>query len=228
MGTSTTARMSEPDTVTQARQGHRGEAAQRAVLRSLNPYHGETTKTDAELTNDEGDAAIAMAPDRFATWRLLTFAQRATLLCCAAKSCSERLEDLVRFMAIEMAGSDPVVVLEDAERGSTVDWVVWGRVNSRGQSCIGSKRLIVYEAIIERIIDQFREQLAFLKLADSLDELSEISPICSAKAVQDLDDHINCSVNADARMALSGKRPIPEGVFIEPTLLSYIEKGIPA
>ena len=66
MATSTTTRPGESDSVSH-------EIAQRAVLRSVNPYNGETTKTYTEMTSDEVDAAIATAHDRFATWRRVPF-----------------------------------------------------------------------------------------------------------------------------------------------------------
>ena len=384
MATSTPTRSSGPDALAHAREDQRSETAQRAVLRSINPYNGETTKTYIEMTHDEVDAAIATAHDRFATWRRVPFAQRATLLRRAAKLCRERREDLARFMAIEMGkriaeghreielcakifeyyadrgeqllqpetiqspagdatllseplgvifgiqpwnypfyqvirfaapnlmvgnvvllkhassvqqcaaaaevlfqdagfpsgaytnlvtssglatrvidddrvrgvsftgsdaggasvaeragknvkktvlelgGSDPFVVLEDADLDSTVDWAVWGRMNNMGQSCVASKRFIVLEAISEQFIERFREKLAVLKMGDPLDELTGVAPVCSAKAAKDLEDQINLSVAAGAQIVIGGKRPDPDGAFVEPTILTNVKQGMPA
>ncbi len=385
MATSTkTTCLSGPETVTQARVDKRSETAQPTVLRSVNPYNGETTKTYTEMTNDEVDAAIATAHDRFGSWRRVPFTQRATLLRRAAELCRERLEDLARFMAIEMGkriaegrhevelcarifeyyadrgeqllqpetiqspagnatllseplgvifgiqpwnypfyqvirfaapnlmagnvvllkhassvqqcaeaaqelfqdagfpsgtytnlvassglatrvidddrvcgvsftgsdaggarvaeragknvkktvlelgGSDPFVVLEDADLDSAVDWAVWGRMNNMGQSCVASKRFIVLESISEQFIERFRKKLAVLKMGDPLDELTGVAPVCSAKAARDLEDQINRSVAAGAQVVIGGKRPDPEGAFIEPTILANVKKGMPA
>ena len=107
----------------------------------------------------------------------------------------------VKKTVLELGGSDPFVVLEDADLDSTVDWAVWGRMNNMGQSCVASKRFIVLEAISEQFIERFREKLAVLKMGDPLDELTGVAPLCSAMAAKDLEDQINRSVAAVLRLS---------------------------
>jgi succinate-semialdehyde dehydrogenase/glutarate-semialdehyde dehydrogenase len=141
---------------------------------------------------------------------------------------AERAGRNVKKTVLELGGSDPFVVLEDADLDSTVDWAVWGRMNNMGQSCVASKRFIVLETISEQFIERFREKLAVLKMGDPLDESTGVAPLCSAKAAKDLEDQINRSVAAGAQIVIGGKRPDPEGAFIEPTILMNVKRGMPA
>jgi acyl-CoA reductase-like NAD-dependent aldehyde dehydrogenase len=74
----------------------------RAVLRSVNPYSGQTLKTYNEMTPLEVDGAIRQAHERFTTWRRTSVPERAALLLRAAELCSEREEELARLMTLEM------------------------------------------------------------------------------------------------------------------------------
>jgi succinate-semialdehyde dehydrogenase/glutarate-semialdehyde dehydrogenase len=87
-----------------ARTSHAGrdKGAERAVLRSVNPYNGQTLHTVPEMTEEEIDSAISKACERFKTWRHVAFSLRATFLRRAAKLCRERGEELARLMSLEM------------------------------------------------------------------------------------------------------------------------------
>jgi succinate-semialdehyde dehydrogenase/glutarate-semialdehyde dehydrogenase len=65
-------------------------------------------------------------------------------------------------------------------------------------------------------------------MGDPLDGSTGVAPLCSAKAAKDLEDQINRSVAAGAQIVIGGKRPDPEGAFIEPTILTNVKKGMPA
>jgi succinate-semialdehyde dehydrogenase/glutarate-semialdehyde dehydrogenase len=94
MATSTTNRLSGLD--------ERDAAPERAVLRSVNPYNGQVLKSYPEMSPDEIEDALATAHGRFATWRRMPFAQRGEMLRRAAALCRERVEELARFMTLEM------------------------------------------------------------------------------------------------------------------------------
>jgi acyl-CoA reductase-like NAD-dependent aldehyde dehydrogenase len=78
------------------------ETGKRSLLRSVNPYDGQTLKTYPEMTPDEVDRGIAGAHERFRTWRRASIPERAALLLRAADLCLEREELLARLMTLEM------------------------------------------------------------------------------------------------------------------------------
>src|SRR5512132_3703653 len=78
------------------------ETEKRALLRSVNPYNGQTLKTFTEMTSEGVDRAIALAHQRFMTWRRTSIPERAALLLKAADLCVDREEELARLMTLEM------------------------------------------------------------------------------------------------------------------------------
>jgi succinate-semialdehyde dehydrogenase/glutarate-semialdehyde dehydrogenase len=88
---------------------------------------------------------------------------------------------------------------------------VFGRLNNMGQSCVASKRLLPLESASEEFIEKLRARLAILKMGDPLDETTEVAPLCTAQAAAQLEDQVNRSVAAGARLLLDGKRPDPKG-----------------
>jgi succinate-semialdehyde dehydrogenase/glutarate-semialdehyde dehydrogenase len=141
---------------------------------------------------------------------------------------AERAGKNVKKTILELGGSDPFVVLEDADMALTVDRAVFGRMNNMGQSCVASKRFIPLESVSEDFLEGFRAKLAALKMGDPLDASTGVAPLSSVQAAAQLEDQVNRSVAAGARVLLGGKRPDPEGAFFEPTILTDVKKGMPA
>ena len=79
-----------------------GTTAERATLRSVNPYNGQVLKTFTEMSSEEVSDAIAKAYDRFKSWRRVSFAERGAMLRRTAELCRQRRDDLARLMAIDM------------------------------------------------------------------------------------------------------------------------------
>ena len=356
----------------------------RAVLRSVNPYSGQTMNTIPEMTDAELDTAISTACERFKTWRYVTFSQRAVFLRRAAVLSRERVERLARLMSLEMGklitegrkeveicarifeyyadrgeqlmqpetlpsplgeaklvneplgvvygiepwnypcyqivrfaaaqlmagnvvvmkhsssvqmcaealdklfhdagfgfgaytnlaitvrtsdtvvdddrvqgvsftgsdasgarvaeragrnvkktilelgGSDPFVVLEDADMDLTVDRAVFGKMTNMGQSCVAAKRFILHQSIADEFVNRFRERLSNLKMGDPLDESTGVAPLSSVEAAAQLEDQVNRSVAGGTKVILGGKRPSPDSAFFEPTILTNVKKGTPA
>ena len=141
---------------------------------------------------------------------------------------AERAGMNVKKTILELGGSDPFIVLEDAEMELTVERAVFGRMNNMGQSCVASKRFILLESVSEEFIERFKKKLAALKMGDPMDESIGVAPLCSVQAAATLEDQVNRSVAAGAKVLLGGHRPDPNGAFFEPTILTDVKKGMPA
>jgi succinate-semialdehyde dehydrogenase/glutarate-semialdehyde dehydrogenase len=360
------------------------ETEKRAVLRSVNPYNGQTLKTYDEMTPKEVERAIGQAHERFTTWRRTSIPERAASLLRAADLCFEREEELARLMTLEMGkriaearkevklcasifeyyairareflqpqwlpsalpdgtllheplgvifgiepwnypgyqvvrmaapnlaagntvvmkhasnvqqcaealekifhdagfppgaytnlvissrlagqvidddrvqgvsftgsddsgakvaeragrnvkktilelgGSDPFIVLDDAEIKLAVDRAVLGKMTNMGQSCVAAKRFIVHEDVSGEFVDHFRAKLFELKMGDPLDEATGVAPLSSPRAAEILEDQVNRSVAGGAKVILGGKRANPGSAVFEPTILIDVKKGTPA
>jgi succinate-semialdehyde dehydrogenase/glutarate-semialdehyde dehydrogenase len=129
---------------------------------------------------------------------------------------------------MELGGSDAFIVLEDAELDKTVEWAVWGRMNNTGQCCVAAKRFIVVDQVADRFIAKFQAALEALTPGDPMDAKTTLGPLCSEAALLNLVDQVKRSVAAGARVLTGGDRLDRTGAFMQPSILTDIEKGTPA
>jgi succinate-semialdehyde dehydrogenase/glutarate-semialdehyde dehydrogenase len=129
---------------------------------------------------------------------------------------------------MELGGSDAFIVLEDAEIDKTVEWAVWGRMNNTGQCCVAAKRFIVVDQVADQFIAKFQAALGALTPGDPLEASTTLGPLCSEVALLNLLDQVKRSVAAGARLLMGGGRVNRAGAFMQPSILTDIDKGSPA
>jgi succinate-semialdehyde dehydrogenase/glutarate-semialdehyde dehydrogenase len=129
---------------------------------------------------------------------------------------------------MELGGSDPCIVLDDADLDDAVRGTLWGRIHNAGQSCVASKRIIVIDKLADRFLDKFKAAMSELKMGDPLDEATTLAPLSSKEAVEKLADQVQRAVAQGARIELGGKRVEGNGNFMQPTILTDIKPGNPA
>src|ERR1700682_4145330 len=138
---------------------------------------------------------------------------------------AERAGRYVKKTIMELGGSDPFVVLDDADMTLTIDRAVFGKMTNMGQSCVAAKRFILLQSVSDEFVDGFRERLAAPKKGEPLDEATGVAPLSSVEAAARLEDQVNRSVAGGARVILGGKRPSPGSAFFETTILTNFKYG---
>ena len=134
----------------------------------------------------------------------------------------------VKKSVLELGGSDPFIVMPSAKLDDAISTGVKSRMVNSGQSCIAAKRFIIAEAIYESYIAQFVEKMKKLKLGDPTEETTEVAPLSSENILRGVDDQVQKSVAAGAKILCGGKRAEGPGYFYEPTVLAEIPKNAPA
>jgi succinate-semialdehyde dehydrogenase/glutarate-semialdehyde dehydrogenase len=129
---------------------------------------------------------------------------------------------------LELGGSDPFVVLEDADLAQAVETAVMARLQNSGQSCIAAKRFVVVEAIVDRFVESLIEKLGSRRMGDPLVRETEIGPQARADLRASLHRQVEGSIARGARLRLGGKIPDGRGFFYPPTVLETVVKGMPA
>ncbi len=129
---------------------------------------------------------------------------------------------------LELGGSDPYVVLEDADLEHAVASCVTGRLINSGQSCIAAKRFIVVDAIREEFERRFVESMAQKKMGDPLEEDVDIGPQARDELRDELHDQVARSIELGARCALGGEIPAGPGAYYPATVLCDVRPGMPA
>jgi succinate-semialdehyde dehydrogenase/glutarate-semialdehyde dehydrogenase len=129
---------------------------------------------------------------------------------------------------IELGGSDPFIVMPSADFDAAVSTAVTARMINNGQSCIAAKRFIVHQQIYDRFVDQFVARISKVRVGDPMDEGTELGPLATSAIRDELDQQVQSSVKAGARLLTGGKRIARDGYFYEPTVLADIPPSAPA
>lgn len=129
---------------------------------------------------------------------------------------------------MELGGSDAFIVLEDADLDHTVAMAVLGRFANCGQTCIGAKRFIVVQSVLDKFLSRFVAEASKLKLGDPLDDAVTLGPLSSDAALQLILRQIKGATDNGAQIAIGGHRVGEVGAFLEPTILTNIAADNPA
>lgn len=134
----------------------------------------------------------------------------------------------IKKTVLELGGSDPFIVLEDADLNKAVVAAVSGRMQmNAGQSCIAAKRFIVQEAIAETFTEKLKTELDKLVVGDPTKSGTQVGPLANEQMVKDIETQVDASVKAGARVLTGGKRGEGPGCYYLPTILTEVTKGMP-
>lgn len=129
---------------------------------------------------------------------------------------------------LELGGSDPYLILEDADLPHAVEACLRGRLLNAGQSCIAAKRFIVAQEIYDPFIKLCLQKIQEVEFGDPFDESTNIGPLASISLRDQLHDQVTHSIKAGAKCEYGGYVPNRQGAFYPPTLLTDIKPGMPA
>lgn len=141
-----------------------------------------------------------------------------------AAAAGKRLKKTV----LELGGSDPYLVLEDADLSQTVKTCVTSRLLNSGQSCIAAKRFVVVDAVRRQFEEMLVDQMASKVMGDPLDESVEIGPQARFDLRTDLHRQVRESIDQGARCLLGGEIPPEKGAYYPCTVLTDVRPGMPA
>lgn len=127
---------------------------------------------------------------------------------------------------LELGGSDPFIVLEDADLSSCVLTSVTARMINQGQSCIAAKRFIVVEPLVKEFEKQQTEIMSTLKIGDPLNEDTQIGPMARMDLLEELNAQVQESIKMGARLLTGGRKVERPGAFYQPTVLTDVKKGM--
>jgi succinate-semialdehyde dehydrogenase / glutarate-semialdehyde dehydrogenase len=179
----------------------------------------EGVYTNLFLSNDQAGSLI---DDPRVKAIALTGSERA------GEALASRAGKNLKKSTMELGGSDAFVILEDADLDHTVAMAILGRFGNNGQTCIGAKRFIVVESMLDKFLPRFIGAAKELKLGDPLDESVTLGPLSSDAALQLILRQINEATSHGAKVLLGGRRAGNVGAFLEPTILTNITPDNPA
>lgn len=146
----------------------------------------------------------------------------------AGRAVAETAGKHLKKTVLELGGSDPFIVLDDADIEAAVETGVQARTQNGGQSCIAAKRFLVHEAVYDEYVDRLVDAFEDLTIGNPMDEGTDIGPQADADLMADLHEQVQASVDAGATLRTGGEPLDRDGAFYPPTVLSDVPSGCPA
>ncbi len=146
----------------------------------------------------------------------------------AGKAVAAKSGEMLKKTVLELGGSDPYVILEDADLDAAATLCATARLINSGQSCIAAKRFIVVEKVREAFEERFVAAMAAAKMGDPMEEDTMVGPQAREDLRDELHDQVVRSVQAGARCVLGGEVPEGPGAFYPATVLTDVRPGMPA
>ena len=146
----------------------------------------------------------------------------------AGRAVGEEAGRTLKKTVLELGGSDPYVILEDADLGSAADACVKARLINSGQSCIAAKRFIVVEAVYDRFRALFLEGMRSARVGDPMEESTLVGPMARLDLRDELHDQVVRTMDAGAALLMGGSVPDGDGAFYPPTVLEGVAPGMAA
>jgi len=146
----------------------------------------------------------------------------------AGSQVAERAGHEIKKTVLELGGSDPFIVLADADVAAAARTAADARLVNSGQSCIAAKRFIVVDAVADQFLPRFVEELRGRKMGDPLARDTQVGPQARVDLRDALHRQVEESIKRGAQRLLGGEVPAGDGAFYPPTLLAAVDKGMPA
>ncbi|HEX9252672.1 MAG TPA: NAD-dependent succinate-semialdehyde dehydrogenase [Ignavibacteriaceae bacterium] len=146
----------------------------------------------------------------------------------AGKSVASLAGSLIKKTVLELGGSDPYIILEDADLEKAAMSCVTSRLINAGQSCIAAKRFIVVESVYDEFEKLFLEIMSKKKMGDPLDIKNDLGPQASLSLRDELYEQVLRSVKQGAEIIFGGTIPEINGAYYPPTILKNVKPGIAA
>ncbi len=146
----------------------------------------------------------------------------------AGKSVAQLAGSVLKKCVLELGGSDPAVVLADADLDVAVENCVTGRLVNGGQSCIAAKRFIVVDEVRDEFERRLTRRLRKVTVGDPTNPDTKMGPMAREDLRDELHEQVTKSVRAGARLVMGGKVPDKPGAWYPVTLLCDVTSGMPA
>ncbi len=146
----------------------------------------------------------------------------------AGRKVAAKAGEMLKKTVLELGGSDPFVILEDAQLDGAAKVAAQARCINSGQSCIAAKRFIVVEKVYDQFLACFQDEMKTLMVGDPGEETTQVGPLARRDLVDELQQQVQSSVDRGARIALGGHPLNSPGFFYPPTILVDVKPGMPA
>ncbi|WP_254535404.1 NAD-dependent succinate-semialdehyde dehydrogenase [Halomarina litorea] len=142
----------------------------------------------------------------------------------AGRAVAETAGKELKPTVLELGGSDPFIVMDDADLETAAEVGTQARTLSSGQSCIAAKRFIVHDDVYDEFLDAFVAEMESLEIGDPTDEDTDIGPQAREDLMEDLHEQVQDTLDAGATLQTGGEPLDREGFFYPPTVVTDVPR----
>jgi acyl-CoA reductase-like NAD-dependent aldehyde dehydrogenase len=139
---------------------------------------------------------------------------------------AQRATSGLKKCVLELGGSDPFIVLDDADIDKSTSGAIKGRFLNCGQSCVASKRFIVSKKISNEFIESFVQKTEKLRVGDPLSDNTDIGPLSSIKSLDNIDSLVKDAISHGGELLTGGERIGSVGAFYRPTVIKNVNPNM--
>jgi succinate-semialdehyde dehydrogenase/glutarate-semialdehyde dehydrogenase len=133
----------------------------------------------------------------------------------------------IKRLTLELGGSDPMIVCDDADMELAVEGAAWGRFRNCGQSCTSVKRLFLFESIADEFVKRFTEKVRTIRVGNGLEKGTHMGPIHTEEQREKVESMVEDAESRGAKEIVKGGRPKEKGLergnFYTPTVLGGVD-----
>ncbi len=146
----------------------------------------------------------------------------------AGSKVAQKAGEQIKKTVLELGGSDPFIVLEDADLEEASTFAVRSRMINTGQSCIAAKRFIIVESIADAFLQKMKEKMAALRTGNPLEEECDYGPLARKDLAEELEKQVQETIEKGATVILDGGREGKDTAYFKPMILKDVKPGMPA
>ncbi len=146
----------------------------------------------------------------------------------AGKIVASQAGEALKKTVLELGGSDPYLILEDADIKKAAETCATSRLINSGQSCIAAKRFIVTEKVYEEFLEAFRFELEKRTVGDPFEEGTDMGPMARKDLRDTLHNQVSKSIELGAKPLIGCEKPQGEGAYYPVSILADVTEGMPA
>src|SRR6266487_2436338 len=139
---------------------------------------------------------------------------------------AQRATSQIKKCVLELGGSDPFIVCEDADIEKASNGAVKGRFVNNGQSCVATKRFVVAKDIANEFTEKFVQKTEKLRVGDPLSDDTDLGPVVNASGLRTIDSQVKDSVKEGAEILTGGEQKKSKGYFYKPTVMKKVSPNM--
>lgn len=131
----------------------------------------------------------------------------------------------LKRVSLELGGKSPMIVLEDADIDSAVDWILFGGFYNQGEVCVASSRILVHESIYQDLISKITEKVKRISVGNPLHEATEMGPIISKEHLDKINNYVTLGLEEGATL-IGGEKTGEEGYYLKPAIFIDVHQNM--